>query len=71
MEATGLRVVDLLVMGGLCKSKSDARRMIESGAVFAGDEKVSDVAAALDPSSLDNGIILKKGKKGFVRIVKS
>ncbi|MDR0840160.1 MAG: tyrosine--tRNA ligase [Christensenellaceae bacterium] len=69
IQATGLRVTDLLVMGNLCKSKSDARRMVESGAVFADDTKVSDVYATLQEADLLGGVILKKGKKGFVRII--
>ena len=68
VEETGLRVTDLLVLGNLCKSKSDARRMIESGAVFAGDEKVTDVYAVLAEDKLAEGIVLRKGKKGFVRV---
>ena len=69
VEATGLRVVDLLVAGKLCKSKSDARRMIESGAVLMDDVKVTDVAAAADPAKLTDGIVLKKGKKSYVRVI--
>ena len=68
VEETGLRVTDLLVLGNLCKSKSDARRMIESGAVFAGDEKITDVYAVLAEDKLAEGIVLRKGKKGFVRV---
>ena len=71
IASTGLKVTDLLVMGNLCKSKSDARRMIESGAVFAADEKVTDVNAVLDEGSLTDGVILRKGKKGFVRVLKA
>lgn len=70
IDETGLRVTDLLVLGNLCKSKSDARRMIESGAVFAGDEKVTDVYAVLPEDKLAEGIVLKKGKKGFVRVLR-
>ena len=70
IDETGLRVTDLLVLGNLCKSKSDARRMIESGAVFAGDEKVADVYAVLAEDKLAEGIVLRKGKKGFVRVCK-
>lgn len=70
IDETGLRVTDLLVLGNLCKSKSDARRMIESGAVFAGDEKVTDVYAVLAEDKLAEGIVLRKGKKGFVRVCK-
>ena len=69
VEATGLRVVDLLVAGKLCKSKSDARRMIESGAVLMDDVKVEDVAAAADPAKLADGIVLKKGTKSYVRVI--
>ena len=71
IEATGLRVTDLLVMGKLAKSKSDARRLIEAGSVLIGDEKVSDVYAALSEAALSEGVVIKKGKKGFVRVVKA
>lgn len=71
IEESGLRVVDLLVMSGLCKSKSDARRMIESGAVFADDVKVSDFAKAIQESKLKDGVIIRKGKKSFVRVLKA
>ena len=68
ISATGLKVPDLLVMGNLAKSKSDARRLIQSGAVFAGEEQISDVNAALDAAQLaGDGLILRKGKKGFCR----
>ena len=67
---SGLRVIDLLVLSGLCKSKSDARRMIESGAVFAGEDKITTFDAALDLNALDEGVILRKGKKGFCRILR-
>lgn len=70
IESTGLRVTDLLVMGNLAKSKSDARRLIESGAVLLDEEKVADVYAAIPAEKLEAGAILKKGKKGFVRVLK-
>ncbi len=70
IKATGLRVTDLLVLGNLSKSKSDARRLIESGAVLLDDEKVADVYATIPAEKLESGAILKKGKKGFVRIQK-
>lgn len=70
IESTGLRVTDLLVLGKLCTSKSDARRTIEGGGVLMDYVKVTDVYAAADPAALENGIILKKGKKGFLRVLK-
>ena len=69
IEETGLRVIDLLVLGNLAKSKSDARRLIQSGAVFSGEEKIEAVDAALNASMIKGeGVILRKGKKGFVRV---
>lgn len=68
VASTGLRVPDLLVMGNLAKSKSDARRLIQSGAVFIGEQPVGDVNAALEIGQLaGDGAILRKGKKGFCR----
>jgi tyrosyl-tRNA synthetase len=68
VASTGLRVPDLLVMGNLAKSKSDARRLIQSGAVFIGERPVGDVNAALEIGQLaGDGAILRKGKKGFCR----
>jgi tyrosyl-tRNA synthetase len=70
IDETGLRVVDLLCMGKLCKSKSDARRMIEDGAVSVDDVKVESVTETIAESKLSDGVIIKKGKKGFVRVLK-
>ncbi|MEL7601564.1 MAG: tyrosine--tRNA ligase [Bacillota bacterium] len=68
VASTGLRIPDLLVMGNLAKSKSDARRLIQSGAVFIGEQPVGDVNAALEIGQLaGDGAILRKGKKGFCR----
>ena len=71
IEATGLKVTDLLVMGKLSKSKSDARRLIEAGSVLIGDEKVTDVYATVNEGDLSEGVVIKKGKKGFIRVVKA
>jgi len=69
IEASGLRVTDLLVLAKLASSKSDARRLIEGGGVFAGESKITDVRAVLGAESLDgDGIILRKGKKGFCKV---
>ncbi len=69
IESTGMRVVDLLVIGKLCTSKSDARRMIQGGGVSVDEEKISDLSAVVDAAKLGEGFLLKKGKKGFVRIM--
>jgi len=66
---SGLRVTDLLVLAKLAVSKSDARRLIEGGGVFAGERKVESVNESIDPEEISGeGIILRKGKKGYCRI---
>lgn len=64
------RISTLLVRSGLCKSQGDARKQIEQNAVAIGDDKVTDVMAVLTAEKIGaDGIILKKGKKGFVRVI--
>ncbi|MBQ3552733.1 MAG: tyrosine--tRNA ligase [Clostridia bacterium] len=69
IEATGLRVVDMLVRGKLCTSNSDARRTIEGGGVMIDGVKITDVRAVIDGSKLTDGVIIKKGKKGYIRVM--
>ncbi len=64
------RVLNLLALSKLCKSKGEARKMVESGAVSIDDEKIGDVDARVEKEQLQGeGILLKKGKKSFIRVV--
>ena len=68
--AEDARISTMLVRSGLCKSQSDARKQIEQNAVSAGNEKIADVAAVLSAEQLSgDGILIKKGKKGFCRVI--
>ena len=68
--AEDARVTTLLVKSGLCKSQSEARNQLKAGAVFLGDEKITDFAAAVTTDMIGpDGLMLKKGKKGFRRLV--
>ena len=67
--AQDARVSTMLVRSGLCKSQSDARKQIEQNAVSVDDQKVSDPLFALTREQIgSDGVLLKKGKKGFCRI---
>ena len=67
--AEDARISTMLVRSGLCKSQSDARKQIEQNAVTAGNDKISDVSAVLTAEQIGaEGILLKKGKKGFCRV---
>ena len=60
----------MLVRANLCKSQSDARNQVKAGAVYLGDEKVEDFGAQVSAEQLQgDGILLKKGKKGFCRLI--
>ena len=67
-----LSVVNALVMSKLCSSNGDARRNIEQGGVQLNDEKVIDTKMMIDKEKLKNkGVVIKKGKKNFIRVVLS
>lgn len=56
-------ILDVLVETGLCSSKSDARRNVEQGGVSVDGNVVKDLSF-----ELHSGVIIKKGKRHFVRI---
>ena len=60
----------MLVRSGLCKSQSDARKQIEQNAVSVNNIKVTDVSAVVSADQLSgDGVLIKKGKKGFCRLI--
>ncbi len=64
------RITTLLVRSSLCSSQSDARKQIAQNAVSVNDEKVTDPMAQVTAEQLaGDGILLKKGKKHFYRIM--
>ena len=64
------RISTLLIRAGLCKSQSDARKQIEQNAVSLDNRKITDPSAVISAKDLENdGVLLKKGKKGFCRVI--
>ncbi len=62
-------VLGLLVLSGLCSSRSDARRNVQQGGVICDDEKVTDIALTFTPEQLEKGVVLRRGKKNFKKII--
>lgn len=62
-------IITMLVKAGLCSSRSDARRNIQQGGVEADGEKVTDIARKFSEDALVRGVVVKRGKKKFVRVV--
>ena len=64
------RVTTWAVNCGLCKSRGEARKTIEGGGLYIGDEKVSDVNKTLTWAELQGeGVLLRKGKKSYHKLV--
>ena len=59
----------LLVMGKLVPSGSEGRRAIEQGGVSVDGEKVTDVKALITKEQLEAGVLVKRGKKSFMKFV--
>ena len=63
-------ILKLLVKAGLASSNGEARRNVEQGGVSVDGEKVSDVKTVIAKADIpEEGIVLKRGKKKFMRIV--
>jgi len=65
VEAKELNILDLLVETALCKSKSEARQMVEQGAVKIDQKPVSDWQAKI--KNLNNKVV-QVGKRKYCKI---
>ncbi len=63
-----MSVCDLLFATKLAPSKSEARRLIQGGAVTFKGEKVVDFSMQISISDIEGGALLKKGKKNFIKV---
>ena len=64
-----LDIMTLLVKAGICASKSEARRNIQQGGVTADDTRISDISKSFTADELRAGVVLKRGKKNFNKII--
>ena len=62
-------IIDALTLCGLCGSRGDARRQIEQGGIRLDDKPVTDIGTRIDAALLEDGAVLRKGKKSFVKII--
>ena len=64
-----IALFDLLTLGKLAPSRSEAKRLVMQGGVFVGEEKASSFFQTIDADALKEGVIIKKGKKVFHRFI--
>ncbi len=68
--ADGINIVDLLAVTGLAPSKGEGRRLVQQGGVSIDGNKIDDIAYIVEKSIFNDGkIVVKKGKKVFLKVV--
>jgi len=66
----GINIVDMMVLANLAPSKGEARRLVQQGGVSIDGNKIDDIAYVVNNDIFNDGqIIVKKGKKVFLKIV--
>jgi tyrosyl-tRNA synthetase len=70
-EGEGINIVDLLAESELVKSKSQGRRMVDSGGIYVNNVRVADLErnVTLEDSIEGRFLVLRRGKKSY-RLVK-
>lgn len=64
-----LDIVGLVVKAGLCPTRSEARRNVEQGGVTVNDEKISDIKKEYTPAEFGDGLVVRRGKKNYKKVV--
>lgn len=65
----GIPAYILFERSGLCKTRSEARRLITQGGGYIDDKKIEVFDQAIDLNSgMDNSILLRAGKKRYMKI---
>ena len=62
-------IVKLIVKCGFASSNAEAKRLIQQGGITVNDECINTPDKTYSNSELNKGLILRKGKKHFNKIV--
>ena len=63
-------IVDIVAESGLCKSKSEARRMVEGGGVYLNEEKIDNISRKVVEEDMTEGYaLIRKGKKNYIKVI--
>ena len=62
-------IMTLLVKSELCPSRSDARRNIQQGGVTVDDVKITDIGKSFTADELKAGILIRRGKKSYNKVI--
>jgi tyrosyl-tRNA synthetase len=62
-----INIVDMLLLGGIDKSKGKVRTLIEQGSISLDGERVDDTWMNVTEEQLKAGVKIRKGKKTYVK----
>ncbi|MCF7954045.1 MAG: tyrosine--tRNA ligase [Spirochaetales bacterium] len=66
----GIPVLELFARTDLCKSKGEARRLVQQGGARIFDAKITDIDAVIDMNFVSDGeLLLRAGKKRYFRVL--
>ena len=65
----GVGLLAAMVAAGLCGSNREARQLVQQGGVLIDGEKVTDPTFGLTVEQLQNGVVIKKGKKTYHKVM--
>ena len=65
----GVGLLAAMVAAGLCGSNREARQLVQQGGVLVDGEKVTDPKAVLTVDALNKGVVIKKGKKVYHKVI--
>ncbi|MBQ7739673.1 MAG: tyrosine--tRNA ligase [Eubacterium sp.] len=62
-----ITVISMMTKAGMIKSNGEGRRLIQQGGISLDDKKISDVWTSLTKDDIAKSVIIKKGKKVFIK----
>ena len=62
-------ILTLMVKAGLVASKSEARRAVEQGGASVEGEKVTDIKKTFTAKELAGGLLVRRGKKNYRKVI--
>ncbi len=66
----GMNVLDFVVSTGFLPSKSEAKRLVQQGGLTVADKKISSFDEVVTPDMFkDDELVMRRGKKNFIKIV--
>lgn len=70
LKEDSIDILSILVKSGLVPTRNEGRRAVEQGGVSVDGEKIEDIKASFTKERLEgDGVVVKRGKKNFRKVV--